>query len=719
MANKNFIVQNGLTVGAVTIDATSGNITTTGVLTSTNSTYPAEFQGNLSVGDTLTLNGLALTASPGGSTVSIDPTFSGGPWRTNYSTGPYTLGLWFASASDAAYIAAAAATAGSIVSFAISSTEYRGVVSSVATSTNSFYGPTAYVVTFTLSGAAPGYTLPGSSGTPDNSPVSLITSGTAELTVSGDLAADAGTFTTLTADSLDVAGGGLNGVAIGASTASTGAFTTLTASGITTVTNTTETTSTSTGALTVSGGAAISGNAYVANNLYIGSTSFGKSLTTPTIIAVDNGSNYAQIAMINSSGNGSADFAAYADNGTDSAGWVDVGIAGSTFSDSNYDITKPHDGYLITKPLNNSYGGNLVIGTSDLGTHKDIVIGVGGFSASSEVARFHGNVSTSGSLEIKYTTPSTSTTTGALVVTGGVGVGGDVRVAGNIYAASLNTVTSSQLNVTAPLVYLEGNAYPYTFDIGLYSHFVGGPANVYTHTGAVRSYQNGYWGFFSNVKSEPTGTVNWTDAGLIWDTVKVGGVTIANATAASSTTSGALTVAGGAGIAGAVYVGGNGTNALVHTGHIIPSSNVAYNLGSSTAWYGTYYGVATQAKYADLAENYQADGDYAPGQVLMFGGSKEVTIADANTRAVAGVVSTNPAHLMNGQLRGSQVVALALQGRVPCNVIGPVKKGDLMISAGFGYAKSHNMPEIGQVIGKALEDFNGTKGVIEVVVGRV
>ena len=104
----------------------------------------------------------------------------------------------------------------------------------------------------------------------------------------------------------------------------------------------------------------------------------------------------------------------------------------------------------------------------------------------------------------------------------------------------------------------------------------------------------------------------------------------------------------------------------------------------------------------------------------MFGGAAEVTLADADTTAVAGVVSTNPAHLMNGGMTGITVVPLALQGRVPCNVIGPVKKGDLMVSAGFGYAKVNNTPVPGQVIGKALQDvgFAG-KAVIEVVVGRV
>jgi hypothetical protein len=86
---------------------------------------------------------------------------------------------------------------------------------------------------------------------------------------------------------------------------------------------------------------------------------------------------------------------------------------------------------------------------------------------------------------------------------------------------------------------------------------------------------------------------------------------------------------------------------------------------------------------------------------------------------VAGVVSTNPAHLMNGALTGPNVIPVAFTGRVPCMVVGPVAKGDLMVSAGFGYAKTNNSPAIGSIIGKALQDFPiNAKGVIEVVVGR-
>jgi hypothetical protein len=191
----------------------------------------------------------------------------------------------------------------------------------------------------------------------------------------------------------------------------------------------------------------------------------------------------------------------------------------------------------------------------------------------------------------------------------------------------------------------------------------------------------------------------------------IGGNLVAAATTAStSTTTGALVVGGGAGFAGNINT----------AGWIIPSANVSQNLGTSTQWWNTFYGVSTQAQYADLAENYQADQAYPAGTVLEFGGQEEVTVAmtEGSTR-IAGVVSSNPAHLMNGGLRGSNVVALALAGRVPCKIIGPVYKGDMMVSAGYGYAKSSSAPTIGSVIGKALENFEGDKGVIEVVVGRV
>jgi len=129
-------------------------------------------------------------------------------------------------------------------------------------------------------------------------------------------------------------------------------------------------------------------------------------------------------------------------------------------------------------------------------------------------------------------------------------------------------------------------------------------------------------------------------------------------------------------------------------------------------------GSRLQATYADLAEYYEADDIYVPGTVLMFGGDKEVTLAEDGTNKVAGVVSTNPAYVMNATCPGL-LTAIALQGRVPCKVRGKIKKGDMLVSGGFGYARPEQFPTMGTVIGKALQDFDGYEGVIEVAVGRL
>jgi len=142
------------------------------------------------------------------------------------------------------------------------------------------------------------------------------------------------------------------------------------------------------------------------------------------------------------------------------------------------------------------------------------------------------------------------------------------------------------------------------------------------------------------------------------------------------------------------------------------------NPGNITGNWTLTTGSRLQATYADLAEYYEADADYEPGTVLEFGGEKEVTLAQGMTPRVAGVVSTNPAYIMNSTCQGI-AVAIALQGRVPTKVRGAIRKGDMIVSAGNGYATSSLEPKIGTIIGKALENFDGIEGVIEVAVGRL
>jgi hypothetical protein len=157
----------------------------------------------------------------------------------------------------------------------------------------------------------------------------------------------------------------------------------------------------------------------------------------------------------------------------------------------------------------------------------------------------------------------------------------------------------------------------------------------------------------------------------------------------------------------------------ISTGNFEPDADGTRNLGSVTKGWATIYGEATSAQYADLAEKYEADADYEPGTVVHFGGEKEVAMCDMDhCSKVAGVVSTAPAYRMNDGLEAEHVAMVALTGRVPCKVTGPVAKGDMMVSAGNGMARAESDPKVGTVIGKALENHEGGEGVIEVVVGK-
>ena len=133
---------------------------------------------------------------------------------------------------------------------------------------------------------------------------------------------------------------------------------------------------------------------------------------------------------------------------------------------------------------------------------------------------------------------------------------------------------------------------------------------------------------------------------------------------------------------------------------------------------------ATTARYADLAEMYTSDADYPPGTVLAFDGEQEVTISTYNhCYKIAGVVSTNPAHIMNSGIQGEFTIALALSGRVPCSVVGNIEKGDVLVSSDIpGVATALDLTKYrpGVVIGKAVQPYNSDQiGVIEVVVGRL
>ncbi len=171
------------------------------------------------------------------------------------------------------------------------------------------------------------------------------------------------------------------------------------------------------------------------------------------------------------------------------------------------------------------------------------------------------------------------------------------------------------------------------------------------------------------------------------------------------------------------------TNLLTTTGNVAASHvNVTNSVqatagnftGNVTASY--FVGTATEAIYADLAEKYVADSQYDPGTVMTIGGPKEVTSSNSYMDpTVAGIVSTNPAFLMNKDLTAENVVDLALTGRVPCKVHGKIQRGDMIVSGNIaGAGTSCTAPNFGTVVGKALESYDSeTVGTIEVIVGRL
>jgi hypothetical protein len=162
---------------------------------------------------------------------------------------------------------------------------------------------------------------------------------------------------------------------------------------------------------------------------------------------------------------------------------------------------------------------------------------------------------------------------------------------------------------------------------------------------------------------------------------------------------------------------------LIDDNEASPTSGLSYIPGSGTLTSAIFAGTANSAKYADLAERYLSDQIYNPGTVMEFGGVNEVTISQhSHSIRVAGAVSTAPAYEMNTAMEGEHVIAIALTGRVPCQVVGTIRKGDLLVASDIpGVATVLDLKNYqpGCVLGKALEDYDSdTVGTITVVVGK-
>jgi hypothetical protein len=479
----------------------------------------------------------------------------------------------------------------------------------------------------------------------------------------------------------------------------------------------TTSTTTTTGALVVVGGAGVSGA------LNIGGATQAAAITSSgTIIAsavnagtignasatltgtLSTATQNSVTTMTGLTGFGTASVVTTAAGHLTVTGNLTVNGTQNIINNTIYETTE----YVVNQNATNGNIGTLVATT--------------GFSAANAVI-------TGGSINNTTVGATTHNTGRFTTVTATTVNAGTIGNSGATLTGTLSTAAQSSVTSVGSLTGLTVNGLS-AFNSNISLPSAGGSCEIKAGTGDNATYSSynmaikSWWGIGfrdytdSNIAKLVidcrTGNVSSVGS-MIAGTVVAGTINAGTIGNASATLTGTLSTAAQTNVTSVGTLTG-----LTVSGAIVPSANLTINVGSASAWFNTFFGVSTQAKYADLAENYQADKSYNPGTVLMFGGTYEVTLADAATTAVAGVVSTNPAHLMNGQLSGSNVVPLALTGRVPCMVIGPVKKGDMMVSAGFGYAKSSESPQLGQVIGKALQDFPiNAKGVIEVVVGRL
>ena len=272
--------------------------------------------------------------------------------------------------------------------------------------------------------------------------------------------------------------------------------------------------------------------AYVNGIMYVGpaAESFASAafLTNPVAVFQTTATDYAQIAFKNTSSAASAstDFIAYTNNGDDNAGYIDMGITSSNFLDPDFTITGKGDGYIFMVGAAGGVDqGNLVFATGDTGTQNKIIFAAGGLASDNTQM----SITPDSNVHIEIATPSTSPTTGALTVVGGVGITGDINIAGNMtFGGTGSTLETSTLAVADPLIYVGNGNTGDAVDLGLIAEYKVGADTKYA--GVTRDASDGIVKFFKDASTKPTSVVNFSEVGLTYATIKVGGAAIGSVT---------------------------------------------------------------------------------------------------------------------------------------------------------------------------------------------
>ena len=315
------------------------------------------------------------------------------------------------------------------------------------------------------------------------------------------------------------------------------------------------------------------------------------------------------------------------------------------------------------------------------------------------------------------------TVTGALDVTTGVitGDGGGLSnvAGGNITGQSANALVAGTVYTAAqPNITSVGTLTSLAVTGNITSGNVAGTGGVFTYVSGDGANLTALTG--GNV----TGEVAFADTANAVAGANVSG-TVSSATTA--TTAGTVTTAAQPNITSTGTLTSLAVTGLVNAGSVqTPTLTTGANTtaGSITGNWTLTTGSRLESTYADLAEYYKGEEAYEVGTVVCFGGSKEIHVSDVKcSNRVAGVVSTNPAYIMNQGCSGIPV-AVALQGRVPCKVTGKCEKGDLMVHDGQGGATAWyhvaTIMQPGVVLGKAIQDKSESElSIIEIAVGRL
>jgi len=215
--------------------------------------------------------------------------------------------------------------------------------------------------------------------------------------------------------------------------------------------------------------------AYVDTLLYVGAAASAfenaAALTNPIAVYQIAADDFAQIAFKNTSSNANAstDFIAYSNNGSDSDGYIDMGITSSNFADPDFTITGKGDGYIfMVGAAGGTDKGNLVLATGNTGSENKIIFAAGGLASNNEQMSITPDVN----VHIEIPTPSTSPTTGALTVVGGVGISGDVNINGSItFGGASSSLETTTLAVSDPLIFVGNENRTDAVDLGLIAEY--------------------------------------------------------------------------------------------------------------------------------------------------------------------------------------------------------------------------------------------------------